>query len=204
MVLVLAKVLMLGLSWQKGLVPVSLTALEQAIELNGVVPDKNRAAFGFGRVMADNPQAIEAHLAPAPAPDDSVEGLIARRMEFLTGYQNKAYAQRYKGKLDALAAKLPEGSEDLMRAAAKSLFKLMAYKDEYEVARLLITSRDKARAEFDGDFNMTFHMAPPLISKMGPTGRHQTREFAQRTEGPPLVMAKFCGLCGTHPSLKHL
>ncbi|HBB83718.1 MAG TPA: pyruvate ferredoxin oxidoreductase, partial [Sulfitobacter sp.] len=119
---VFANVMMLGFAWQKGLVPVSLTALEQAIELNGVVPDKNRAAFGFGRVMAGNPQAIEAHFAPASNPDETVETLIARRMEFLTGYQNATYAQRYKAQIDALASKLPEGSDELMRAAAKSLF----------------------------------------------------------------------------------
>ncbi|MFG6568917.1 indolepyruvate ferredoxin oxidoreductase family protein [Sulfitobacter sp. 1A13679] len=179
---VFANVMMLGFAWQKGLVPVSLTALEQAIELNGVVPDKNRAAFGFGRVMAGNPQAIEAHFAPAPAPDDSVEGLIARRMEFLTGYQNAAYAQRYKAKLDALAGKLPEGADDLMRAAAKSLFKLMAYKDEYEVARLHRQSgfEERIADTFEGDYKVHYHLAPPAW----PTGTDGRGRPNKRKFGP--------------------
>ncbi|MFG6584252.1 indolepyruvate ferredoxin oxidoreductase family protein [Sulfitobacter sp. 1A12779] len=179
---VFANVMMLGFAWQKGLVPVSLTALEQAIELNGVVPDKNRAAFGFGRVMAGNPQAIEAHFAPAPAPDDSVEGLIARRMEFLSGYQNAAYAQRYKAKLDALAGKLPEGADDLMRAAAKSLFKLMAYKDEYEVARLHRQSGFEKRIAdtFEGDYKVHYHLAPPAW----PTGTDGRGRPNKRQFGP--------------------
>ncbi len=179
---VFANVMMLGYAWQKGLVPVSLTALEQAIELNGVVPDKNRAAFGFGRVMAANPEAIEAHFAPAPTPDDSVDSLIARRMEFLTGYQNVAYAQRYKEKLDALASKVPQGSDDLLRAAAKSLFKLMAYKDEYEVARLHRQSgfEDRIADSFEGDYKVHYHLAPPAW----PTGRDGRGRPNKRKFGP--------------------
>ena len=179
---VFANVMMLGFAWQKGLVPVSLTALEQAIELNGVVPDKNRAAFGFGRVMAGNPQAIEAHFAPASKPDETVETLIARRMEFLTGYQNATYAQRYKAQIDALASKLPEGSDELMRAAAKSLFKLMAYKDEYEVARLHRQSgfEDRIAGSFEGDYKVHYHLAPPAW----PTGKDGRGRPNKRKFGP--------------------
>ncbi|MGR3629245.1 MAG: indolepyruvate ferredoxin oxidoreductase family protein [Sulfitobacter sp.] len=179
---VFANVMMLGYAWQRGLVPVSLTALEQAIELNGVVPDKNRAAFGFGRVMAANPEAIEAHFAPAPAPDESVDSLIARRMEFLTGYQNRAYAERYKSRLDALTNALPDGSEDLLRAAAKSLFKLMAYKDEYEVARLHRQSgfEDRIADSFEGDYKVHYHLAPPAW----PTGRDGRGRPNKRKFGP--------------------
>ncbi|HAC49545.1 MAG TPA: pyruvate ferredoxin oxidoreductase, partial [Sulfitobacter sp.] len=179
---VFANVMMLGYAWQKGLVPVSLTALEQAIELNGVVPDKNRAAFGFGRVMAANPEAIEAHFAPAPAPDDSVDSLIARRMEFLTGYQNRAYAERYKSRLNALTNALPDGSEDLLRAAAKSLFKLMAYKDEYEVARLHRQSgfEERISDSFEGDYKVHYHLAPPAW----PTGRDGRGRPNKRKFGP--------------------
>ncbi len=179
---VFANVMMLGYAWQRGLVPVSLTALEQAIELNGVVPDKNRAAFGFGRVMAANPEAIEAHFAPAPAPDDSVDSQIARRMEFLTGYQNRAYAERYKSRLDALTNALPDGSEDLLRAAAKSLFKLMAYKDEYEVARLHRQSgfEDRIADSFEGDYKVHYHLAPPAW----PTGRDGRGRPNKRKFGP--------------------
>ncbi|MEX3314790.1 indolepyruvate ferredoxin oxidoreductase family protein [Sulfitobacter sp. PS-8MA] len=179
---VFANVMMLGFAWQKGLVPVSLTALEQAIELNGVVPDKNRAAFGFGRVMAGNPEAIEKHLAPEPVVDETVERLIARRMEFLTGYQNAAYAERYKSRLDRLGAELPAGSEDLIRAAAKSLFKLMAYKDEYEVARLHRQSgfEERIADTFEGDYKVHYHLAPPAW----PTGKDGRGRPNKRKFGP--------------------
>ncbi|NUH64872.1 indolepyruvate ferredoxin oxidoreductase family protein [Sulfitobacter sp. S0837] len=180
---VFANVMMLGFAWQKGLVPVSLTALEQAIELNGVVPDKNRAAFGFGRVMAENPEAIEKHLAPEPAVDEAVESLIARRMAFLTDYQNAAYAERYKSQLDRLAASLPPRSDDLLRAAAKSLFKLMAYKDEYEVARLHRQSgfEERIADTFEGDYKVHYHLAPPAwpTGKDG-RGRPNKRKFGPR------------------------
>ena len=169
---VFANVMMLGFAWQKGLVPVSLMALEQAIELNGVAIDRNRAALAYGRIMAAEPEKLAADLPEDTPVDDSPDALITRRMEILTGYQNAAYARRYRETLDNFAAGLPANSDNLLSAAARSLFKLMAYKDEYEVARLHRETgfTERIAAEFEGDYKVHYHLAPPLW----PTG-HDTR-----------------------------
>ena len=175
---VFANVMMLGFSWQKGLVPVSLSALYQAIELNGVAPDKNKSAFAYGRVMAAAPEKLNTAQDPAP-PDDTPATLIARRMTFLADYQNAAYAARYKATLDAAA---PHLNDDHLTAAAKSLFKLMAYKDEYEVARLHSLPEFAARiaADFEGPYKVKYHLAPP----MWPTGRDTRGRPFKRAFGP--------------------
>ena len=175
---VFANVMMLGFSWQKGLVPVSLSALYQAIELNGVAPDKNKSAFAYGRVMAAAPEKLNTAQDPAP-PDDTPATLIARRMTFLADYQNAAYAARYKATLDAAA---PHLNNDHLTAAAKSLFKLMAYKDEYEVARLHSLPEFAARiaADFEGPYKVKYHLAPP----MWPTGRDTRGRPFKRAFGP--------------------
>ena len=175
---VFANVMMLGFSWQKGLVPVSLSALYQVIELNGVAPDKNKSAFAYGRVMAAAPEKLNTAQDPAP-PDDTPATLIARRMTFLADYQNAAYAARYKATLDAAA---PHLNDDHLTAAAKSLFKLMAYKDEYEVARLHSLPEFAARiaADFEGPYKVKYHLAPP----MWPTGRDTRGRPFKRAFGP--------------------
>ncbi|GLT09535.1 MFS transporter [Sulfitobacter porphyrae] len=175
---VFANVMMLGFAWQKGLVPVSLTALYQAIELNGVAPDRNKDAFAYGRVMAADPGKL-ALPQPTP-PDETVQGLIDRRMEFLTDYQDAAYARRYA---ETLARFANTGATDAMqRAAAKSLFKLMAYKDEYEVARLHSQTGFAARIaeEFEGDYKVRYHLAPPIW----PTGRDTRGRPFKKSFGP--------------------
>ena len=192
---VFANVMMLGFAWQKGLVPVSELALHQAIELNGVAPDKNKAAFAYGRVMAHDPSKLDL---PAPAPlDESVEALIARRMDFLTDYQDAAYARRYREKLDGV---LPRLTEDQQRAAARSLFKLMAYKDEYEVARLHTQTgfAERIAQEFEGDYSINYHLAPP----MWPTGHDTRGRPFKRKFGPWMgkgfeVLARMKGLRGS-------
>ena len=175
---VFANVMMLGFAWQKGLVPVSLDALFQAIELNGVAPEKNKAAFAYGRVMAVSPEKLKIAQDTAPG-DDSPATLISRRMAFLTAYQNAAYAARYKATLDAAA---PHLNDDQRVAAAKSLFKLMAYKDEYEVARLhnLSGFAERIAADFEGDYKIKYHLAPPLW----PTGRDTRGRPVKRSFGP--------------------
>ncbi|MGJ8546874.1 MAG: indolepyruvate ferredoxin oxidoreductase family protein [Sulfitobacter sp.] len=167
---VFANVMMLGFAWQQGLVPIGLDALYQAIELNGVAPDRNKAAFACGRLMSADPAAL--NIAEPDTPDDSLQSLIARRAAFLTQYQNPAYAKRYQNLLSSFAAALPAPDDELTMAAAKSLFKLMAYKDEYEVARLHSETgfRDRVAEEFEGDYKLNYHLAPPLW----PTG-HDTR-----------------------------
>jgi indolepyruvate ferredoxin oxidoreductase len=163
-----ANMIMLGAAWQRGLVPVSHAALMRAIALNAVAVDANTTAFAIGRLAVADPAA----LSPAP-PDmahETLDDLIARRAEFLTSYQNAAWAARYRAAVDQVrAAERASGSERLTDAVARSLFKLMSYKDEYEVARLHVETDFVAglRRDFAGDFKIAYHMAPPLI----PTGR---------------------------------
>ncbi|MBP0573600.1 2-oxoacid ferredoxin oxidoreductase, partial [Mycobacterium tuberculosis] len=130
-----------GYAWQKGLVPVSLDALMTAIQLNGTAVAMNETAFNWGRLAAHDPAAVAAALGPAPAvvADETLDALIARRIALLTAYQDAAYAERYRALVDraraAEAACLP-GRADFAEAVARGAAKLMAYKDEYEVARL--------------------------------------------------------------------
>ncbi|MGJ5619858.1 indolepyruvate ferredoxin oxidoreductase family protein [Sulfitobacter sp. MF3-043] len=175
---VFANVMMLGFAWQKGLVPVSLDALFQAIELNGVAPQKNKVAFAYGRVMAVSPEKLNIAQDTVPS-DYNPATLISRRMAFLTDYQNAGYAARYKATLDAAA---PYLNDDQLIAAAKSLFKLMAYKDEYEVARLhnLSGFAQRIAADFEGDYKIKYHLAPPLW----PTGRDTRGRPVKRSFGP--------------------
>lgn len=163
---VFANVMMLGFSWQRGLVPVSLDALMRAIELNNVAVETNKTAFSLGRLLAADPAPIAAHLEQKTGIATSMDEIIARRTEFLEGYQNAAWARRYRDRMMAFIAKMPAGHrEKLGTAAARSLFKLMSYKDEYEVARLH-TDADFAASladRFEGDFRVVHHFAPPLL-----------------------------------------
>jgi len=167
-----ANLLLLGYAWQRGRVPVSLAALERAIALNAVAVDMNRMAFHLGRLAAEEPHTVlQLAEEPAPAPMD-LDALVAHRCAHLTGYQDAAYAARYKALVDKVrqreralageAAPLP-----LTGAVARAYAKLLAYKDEYEVARLYTDGRfRRALAEtFEGELRLTFHMAPPLLAK---------------------------------------
>ena len=171
---VTANVLAMGYAWQRGLVPISLAAMQRAIELNGVAVPANQAAFSLGRLAAHDPCACAALLgegvARVPAHGESLDELMAHAMSQLTAYQNAAYAERYARLVrEALAreqAVLP-GSEAFTRVVARSLLKLMAYKDEYEVARLYTDPafRQALEQQFEGDLSLSFYMAPPLISR---------------------------------------
>jgi len=164
---VLANVIMLGFSWQQGLVPVSLSALQQAIVLNGVAIEKNQLAFAIGRTLAATPDRLAAQYSEDTPEEETLQQLIARRAAFLTQYQDAAYAQGYRDQLARLHAALPrDQADELTTHAARSLFKLMAYKDEFEVARLMSAESFKAELEreFDGDFTVKYHMAPPLLN----------------------------------------
>ncbi|WOI31747.1 indolepyruvate ferredoxin oxidoreductase family protein [Tritonibacter scottomollicae] len=164
---VLANVIMLGFSWQQGLVPVSLSALQQAIVLNGVAIEKNQLAFAIGRTLAAAPDRLAAQYSEDTPEEETLQQLIDRRAAFLTQYQDAAYAQDYRDQLARLHAALPRDQADsLTTHAARSLFKLMAYKDEFEVARLMSADSFKAELEreFDGDFTVKYHMAPPLLN----------------------------------------
>ena len=177
---------MLGFAFQKGLIPLSLEAICKAIELNGAAVEMNTRAFSWGRLAAaDMARVREAarFRAKPERPVKTLDEAIAYRAAFLTDYQNSAYAARYLQLVAAVrkaeSAALP-GSTELTEAVAKNLFKLMAYKDEYEVARLYAdgTFAEKLRQRFDGDFRLSFHLAPPLLARRDPsTGHLQKREY---------------------------
>lgn len=175
-----ANMVMLGYAYQVGALPLSAASIERAIELNGEAVAMNSAAFHWGRRIACDPQALEALNIPAPedATDarrlsQNFEDMLARRVAYLTDYQDAAYAARYRERVErARAAEAGRAPEQcgLAEAVARNLFKLMAYKDEYEVARLY-TDGDflkQAAAAFDGKLRFTFHLAPPILARRDP------------------------------------
>ncbi|MBQ0934874.1 indolepyruvate ferredoxin oxidoreductase family protein [Ideonella paludis] len=174
---VTANILAMGLAWQRGLIPLSLNALQRAIELNGVAVEANKMAFALGRLAAGDGQALNQLRGHATAAqtinlqNEPLEALLARAEAHLSAWQDEAWAQRFERSIQALGQAerqaVPQGDMALTRAAAQSLLKLMSYKDEYEVARLY-TDGQFARAladQFEGDLRLEFHMAPPLLSK---------------------------------------
>lgn len=176
-----ANVLMLGAAWQRGLVPLGRAAILRAIELNGAGVDGNRRAFEIGRWAVLHPEAANAALGTAPVVPPTLDALIARHEAFLTAYQSRGWASRYARTVAAAraaeAAATP-GRTAFTEAVARSLFKVMSYKDEYEVARLHAKTLEAAVAEgFDGVHRIEFHMAPPLISRPGPDGRPRKTTF---------------------------
>jgi len=194
---------LLGYAWQKGLVPVSHEALQQAIELNGVALELNRKAFLWGRRAACDLAAVLRVASPAevtPLREESLDEVIARRMAYLVDYQDAAYAERYRRLVSRVrTAEAALGSTRLTDTVARQAFRLMAYKDEYEVARLYGDESfwQSVRDTFDGDYAIRFHLAPPLISRPDPnTGR-----IAKRTYGKGLLrvfrlLARLKGLRG--------
>jgi len=200
---------MLGYAYQRGLIPVSGEAIERAIELNGVAVAFNRSAFVWGRRTAVDPALVEARAVPKGAlPEshrisESLDDLIGRRIEFLTRYQNAAYGAQYASRVRHIreieAAHIP-GSTALTEAAARSLFKLMAYKDEYEVARLY-TDTDFLRGiddRFEGDYRLRFHLAQPLLADRDPaTGHLQKRSYGPWMLTAFRLVTKLRGLRGT-------
>jgi indolepyruvate ferredoxin oxidoreductase len=171
-----ANMFMLGFAYQAGYVPLSSTALCRAIELNGEAVAMNLAAFAWGRAALADPAAIGRLIDPkASALSDrpqSLEELVATRAKFLTDYQNAAYSQRYRNLVGRVAEaernRAPTPGAGLATSVARNLFKLMAYKDEYEVARLFADgSFQRQVAEtFDGNLRFEFHLAPPLLARM--------------------------------------
>jgi indolepyruvate ferredoxin oxidoreductase len=193
--------MILGYAWQRGWVPLQLDSLMRAMELNNVAIEQNKIAFTWGRRAANDLASVEKHLTPAqviamPTKRDSVDTLIARRIELLTAYQNVAYAQEYKTFVDRVAVK---GNKTLTEAVAKYLYKVMAYKDEYEVARLHTdtTFLDKIKSQFEGDFKLNYHLAPPLISKKNDKGQLVKQKFGPTMLTGFRVLAKLKGLRGT-------
>lgn len=209
-----ANMFMLGYAWQFGAVPLSRAALLRAIELNGEAVAMNRQAFELGRRAAHDPAALSSALAEAKAPtqarqlSQSLDEIIARRVDFLTGYQNAGYAARYRDLVETIRAKEAEvlpGQSALAEAVARYLFKLMAYKDEYEVARLYSDGafRRQLAATFEKDsasgrkLRLEFHLAPPLLARRDPeTGLPRKLSFGPWMMGAFGLLAKLKGLRG--------
>ncbi|HLY46242.1 MAG TPA: indolepyruvate ferredoxin oxidoreductase family protein [Stellaceae bacterium] len=199
---------MLGYAYQRGLVPVSAVAIERAIELNAVAIDFNRDAFLWGRRAAVDRAAVAARATPnAAAPEshrisETLDELVGRRVEFLTAYQNAAYARRYFdriGRVRQAEAGLGGGTA-LTEAAARALFKVMAYKDEYEVARLYAESDFQKRVadQFEGPYELRFHLAPPLLAECDPaTGHLKKKVYGAWMLGAFRLLAKLRRLRGT-------
>jgi indolepyruvate ferredoxin oxidoreductase len=199
--------LLLGYAWQKGRVPLSHASLMRAIELNAVQVANNKAAFEWGRRAAHDPAGVQAVLKSLDSTAQVIQfakkpglpEMIAKRVEFLTAYQDAAYAQQYSAFVDKVrAAEAPHASTKLTEAVARYLFKLMAYKDEYEVARLHTDKAflDRIASQFEGDYKLHYHLAPPLTAK-----RNDKGELVKRAYGPWMLtafgfLAKLKGLRG--------
>jgi len=201
---------MIGYAYQTGAVPLSAEAIEKAIELNGESVAENIAAFRWGRRAVADPAGVAALMKPKADEENnslklsqSFAETVDRRVEFLTAYQNAGYARRYRNwveKVRTVEAERTPGRCGLAEAVARYLFKLMAYKDEYEVARLYSETSflDRVRSTFDGKLHFEFHLAPPLLARRNP----QTGEPKKMSFGPWMltvfaVLAKFRFLRGT-------
>ncbi len=202
---------MLGYAYQAGALPLSAEAIEKAIEMNGEAVAMNVAAFRYGRRAAVDPAALEALVKPAPGLTNeslklsqSFAETVDRRVAFLTAYQSARYARRYHAlveKMKAVEALKAPGQCALTEAVARYLFKLMAYKDEYEVARLYTdtTFIERVKNTFDGDnLRLEFHLAPPLLARRDKvTGEAKKMSFGPWLLGVFRVLAKFKFLRGT-------
>jgi indolepyruvate ferredoxin oxidoreductase len=174
---------MLGFAFQKGVLPLSLEAIERAIELNGVAVDMNKRAFAWGRLAAHDPSEVARAVRPLLREAEeplAPENAISRRADFLTHYQDAAYANRYRDLVDEIgrAEAVRTPMSGLKDAVVTNLFKLMAYKDEYEVARLYTdgTFREKLGRQFDGAYTLKFHLAPPIFNRRDPITGHLKKQ----------------------------
>jgi len=178
--------MLLGYAWQKGWIPVERASLMRAMELNGVAIDANQRAFEWGRTAAHDGAAVQRVMNPAQPitfhQRPALEPLVARRVAFLTQYQNAAYANQYRQWVERVrVAEAPLGQTTLAEAVARNLFKLMAYKDEYEVARLHAAPefQQQLDALFEPGYRLNYHLAPPLLAKTNDRG-----ELQKQTYGP--------------------
>ncbi|WP_207102428.1 indolepyruvate ferredoxin oxidoreductase family protein [Paracoccus shandongensis] len=181
-----ANMLVLGAAWQQGLIPLTLEAIMQAIELNGAKVAENQRAFQIGRWAMAFPDQTRKPAEVTQLPPDPVAYREAR----LVGYQNRRLAKRFRKLVDAAPAPLRE-------SVARGYYKLLAYKDEYEVARLHLTTAEQVAAQWDGDTKLTLHLAPPILGGKGADGRPRKREYGEWMLGAFKVLARMKFLRGT-------
>lgn len=171
-----------GAAWQRGLIPLGRDAIFRAIELNGAAPARNQQAFDIGRWATLNPEAVAKLVdEEAISRPKSLSEKITFRADHLRAYQSARLARKYLQRVEAV------GDETLREVVAKNYHKLLAYKDEYEVARLLLETRAQAEEAFAGELELTYHLAPPLFSREGPDGRPRKRAFGawiEKAYGP--------------------
>jgi len=188
-----SNMMIFGAAWQRGMVPISREAIFDAIELNGAGVEGNKRAFDLGRWAIEHPHEAQAELVDPSnvAAPVTPQGKIALRVVHLTAYQSKSYARRYLKLVNA-------APENLRLSVAKGYHKLLAYKDEYEVARLHVQGIvAQTKREFDGDLRLTFHLAPPILSRKGPDGRPVKRDFGPWILTVFKVLARLKKLRGT-------
>jgi indolepyruvate ferredoxin oxidoreductase len=201
--------LLLGYAWQQGRIPLGHAALMRSIELNGVQVEANKAAFEWGRRCAHDLAAVQALFKAQQVIQfvrkPSLDEMVKTRVDFLAGYQDAAYAARYAAFVDevraaeAVLGAAPGGGMPLSEAVARYLFKLMAYKDEYEVARLH-TDRaftDRIASMFEGEYKLVHHLAPPAIANRDAQGQLVKRPFGPWMRTAFGLLAKMKGLRGT-------
>jgi indolepyruvate ferredoxin oxidoreductase len=199
-----ANLFMLGYAWQRGRIPLLEASLLRAIELNGVGVESNKKSFLWGRRAAVDLKRVERVAMPTQAivvqMPQSLENVIKKRVEFLTAYQDAHYAAQYAELVNKVrAAETAAGlGNKLSTAVAKYYFKLMAYKDEYEVARLYTDGRfvEQLKAQFEGEFSVKFNLAPPLFAKKDAKGRLVKAEFGSWMWSAFKLLAKMKGLRG--------
>jgi indolepyruvate ferredoxin oxidoreductase len=197
-------VLMLGYALQQGLLPVSLASIEQAIRLNATAIDSNLRALAVGRVAAHSPDTLARALGDKPDTVSlaSAEEVLESRTRLLTSYQHARYAETYRGFVLGVRRRLQARrvpGEAFVRQVALTLARLMAYKDEYEVARLYTDPKfmQRLREQFAGDFELTFHLAPPFLPGRDDRGRPKKRRFGAGTLSLFKLLASLKGLRGT-------
>jgi len=200
---------LMGYAWQKGLIPLERASLARAIELNGVAVAANLQAFDWGRLAAHDPESAREVAAPLLADESrdeqagTLEAVVERRVAYLAAYQDERYAARYRTRVDAVSraeANALPGNARLARTVAENYFKLLAYKDEYEVARLYTSGEfeEKLRRQFEGEFSLRFHLAPPLFARRDPeTGHLKKGEYGPWVLKVMRVLAELRFLRGT-------
>jgi indolepyruvate ferredoxin oxidoreductase len=201
-----ANLFLTGYAFQQGLIPLSAEAIERAIEINGTAVEFNKQAFRWGRRAALDLLTVANLAKPTVASQPvaaTLDEIIARRVEFLTGYQNTAYAKRYEAlvrRVQMVEAVKTPGRKGLAEAVARYYYKLVAYKDEYEVARLYV-QRDflkQLTMQYEGNYRLEFNLAPPWLAKRDPeTGEPKKRTYGSWMLRVFKILARLKGLRGT-------
>ncbi len=187
-----SNMMIFGATWQMGAIPINYESILGAIELNGAAINRNIRAFELGRWAYLYPDDVRALLTTnVVAMPETLDDKIAFRETLLVAYQGKRLVKKYRRLVDQFQ------DAPLREAVATGYHKVLAYKDEYEVARLLAETMQKAQAEFDGDLKLSYHLAPPMISKTGPDGRPAKKEFGARMAWAFPKLAKLKWLRGT-------